>query len=97
MNIAQHAKSQGAQLKCQITPGRRQSKTLINTIDERRSKLVRNRVVDCHLSPDWRQIAIENTVSSDFDPRSSIYKSVFDCRLPSVQMRQLIALSSKEG
>ena len=30
---------------------------------------------------DWRQMAIENTVFSDFDPRSSIVKSVFDCRL----------------
>ena len=29
-----------------------------------RSKIVRNRVFDCHLSPNWRQIAIENTVSS---------------------------------
>ena len=29
-------------------------------------------------------MAIENTVSNDFDPRSSIVKSVFDCRLPGV-------------
>ena len=29
-------------------------------------------------------MAIKNTVSSDFDPRSSIVKSVFDCRLPGV-------------
>ena len=55
-----------------------------NTIDIRRSKIARNRVFDCHLSPNWRQIAIENTVFSDFDPRSSIVKSVFDCRLPGV-------------
>ena len=26
-------------------------------------------------------MAIGNTISSDFDPRSSIVKSVFDCRL----------------
>ena len=38
----------------------------VNTIDERRSKTVRNRVLDCHLSPEWRQMAIENTVSIDF-------------------------------
>ena len=41
----------------------------VNTIDERRSKIVRNRVSDCHVSPvspDWRQMTIENTVSSDF-------------------------------
>ena len=31
-------------------------------------------------------MAIENTVSSDFDPRSSIVKSVIDCRLPGVNM-----------
>ena len=29
-------------------------------------------------------MAIENTVSVDFDPRSSIVKSVFDCRLSGV-------------
>ena len=32
------------------TPGRRQSKTL-STIDERGSKIDRNSVFDCHLSP----------------------------------------------
>ena len=34
-----------------FTPDNRQSK--VNTIDERRSKIVRNRVFDCHLSPDF--------------------------------------------
>ena len=29
-------------------------------------------------------MTIENTVSSDFDPRSSIDKMVFDCRLSGV-------------
>ena len=38
----------------------------VNTIDERRSKIVRNRVFDCHLSPDRREMAIENTVSNEF-------------------------------
>ena len=38
-------------------------------------------VFHCHLSPDWRKMAIEHTVSSDFGPRSSIVKSVFGCRL----------------
>ena len=47
------------------TPGRRQSNTFL-TIDERRLKIVRNRVFECHLSPDWRQMTIENTVSIDF-------------------------------
>ena len=55
-------------------------------MDKRRSKIVRNRVFDCHLSPDWQQMTIENTVSSDFDPRSSIVKSFFDCRLSSVSV-----------
>ena len=56
----------------------------VTTIDERRSKINRNRVFDWHLSPVGRQMAIENPVSSDFYPRSSIVKSVFDCRLSGV-------------
>ena len=35
-------------------------------------------------------MAIENTVFSDFDPRSSIIKSVFDCRLSSVCMIPMV-------
>ena len=53
------------------TPSRRQSKTL-STIDERVSKIDSNSVFDCHLSPVWRQMAIENSVSNDFYLRSSI-------------------------
>ena len=34
-------------------------------------------------------MAIENTVSIDFDPRSSIVDSVFDCRLQDVMMSYL--------
>ena len=41
---------------------------------ERRSKIVR--VFDCHLSP------IETLLS--FDPRSSIVKSAYDCRISGV-------------
>ena len=52
------------------TPDRRQSKTLL-IIDERGSKIARNSVFDCHLSPDWRKMAIENTGSSAFDLHSS--------------------------
>ena len=37
----------------------------VNTLDERISKIVRNRVFDCHLSPERRQMAIVNIVSSD--------------------------------
>ena len=65
-------------------PHREAAIEIVNTIDERRSKIVRNRVFDCHLSPDWRQMTTEYTVSNDFDTRSSIGKSVFDCRLPDV-------------
>ena len=35
-------------------------------IDERGSKIVRNGVFDFHLSPYWRQMTIENTVSNEF-------------------------------
>ena len=48
-----------------ITPGRRQSKTLF-TIDKPGSKIDRNSVFDCHLSPVRRQMTIENSVSNDF-------------------------------
>ena len=66
------------------TPSRRQSRTLI--LSTNINKNARNIVFDCHLSPDRRQKAIDNTVSSYFDPRSSIVKSVFDCHLPCVVM-----------
>ena len=48
----------------------------VNTIDECRSKIVRNRVFDCHLLP-----AMEYTVSSYFDLPLAIVKSIFDCPL----------------
>ena len=48
-----------------ITPDRRQSKNIC-TINELRSKITINRFFYCHLSPDWRQMANKNTVSSDF-------------------------------
>ena len=60
----------------------RQSKTLI--LSTNIDKKVRNRVFYCHLSPDWRQMAIENSVSNDFSQRKLIGKSVFDCRLSDV-------------
>ena len=47
------------------TQGRQQSKTLL-TIDEPQSKIARNSVFDCHLSPNWRQMAIKNSVSNNF-------------------------------
>ena len=44
---------------------------------ERRSKIVINKVFNCRLSPDRRQILFLTIC----DPRSSIVQSVFDCRL----------------
>ena len=62
-----------------LTPVRLQSKTLItiatrmySAIDEHGSKIVRNSVFDCQLSPVGRQMAIGNSVSNDFDLRSSV-------------------------
>ena len=54
-----------------VLSGMRQSKTLL-TIDERGSKIARNSVFDCYLSPGGRQMAIKNSVSGDFDLRLSI-------------------------
>ena len=48
-------------------------------------KINRISVFNCHLSPHWRQMAIKNTVSIDFDPCLSIVDNVFDCRLPGVR------------
>ena len=47
----------------------------MNTIDERRSKIVRNRVFDWQSKTQFLRI---------YDPHSSIVKSVFDCHLVGV-------------
>ena len=62
------------------TPGRRQSKMLIlsTNVDKR---IVRNRVFDCHLSPNWQSKTLFLVI---FDPHLSIVKGVFNCRLPGV-------------
>ena len=59
----------------------------VNTVNEGRSIIFKNSVFDCHLSPDWQQMAIENTVSDDFGLHSAIVKSVsfaaypvFECK-----------------
>ena len=65
------------------TPDRRHSKTLL-TIDERGSKIARNIVFDCHLSPVRRQMAIKNSVSHYLWSAFVNSINVFDCRLPSV-------------
>ena len=45
---------------------------MLLTVELRGSKITRNCVFDCHLSPYGRQMAIENSVSDDFHLRSSI-------------------------
>ena len=52
-------------------PDRGQLKTPL-TIDKCGSKIARNSVVDCHLSPVRGQMATENSVSNYFDLRLSI-------------------------
>ena len=39
---------------------------MLLTIDEHGSKIARNSIFDCHLSPVGRQMAIKNSVSNDF-------------------------------
>ena len=68
------------------TPGRWQTKTF-RTIDERGSKIARNRVFDYHLSPDWRQMVIENPVSNDF--RSTFVNCKERFRLPPTVIDQI--------
>ena len=69
-----------------LTPGRRQSKTLL-TIDERGSSIARNNVFDCHLSPVGRKMAIGNSVSNDFLSTFVDGINVFDCHFPGVFLR----------
>ena len=57
-----------------IIPDRRQTKTLL-TIDEHGSKIVRNRVFDCNLSPDGRQMPSKTLFLSIFNLNSSIVLS----------------------
>ena len=58
-------KSSSGELISSITRDRRQSKLFIlsTNVGQKSLEIV---FFDCHLSPDWRQMAIKNTVSSDF-------------------------------
>ena len=49
---------------------------MLSTIDEHGSKIDRNSVFSCHLSPHWRQMAMENTVSIDFWRQMAIENTV---------------------
>ena len=67
------------------TPDRRQSKTLIlSTNVDQKSLETEFSIVICRQSADWRQMAIKKLFLAIFDPRPSIVKSVFGCRLPGV-------------
>ena len=61
-----------------IWADRGQSKTLV-TIDERGSKITRNSVFNCHLSPVGWQMAIKNSVSNDFWSMFIHSINVFEC------------------
>ena len=63
-----------------VTLDRWQSETFL-TIDERGSYIARNSVYDCHLSPDWQQMVIVNSVSNDFLSTFIYNNNVFDCRI----------------
>ena len=72
-----------------LTTGRRQPKTLYQSTNADQKSLV---FFDCHLSPNWRQMAIENSVSNDFLSSFVDSINVFDCRLPGVILFALIFL-----
>ena len=58
-------------------------------IEERRSKINRNSVFDCHLSPTGDKWQLKTLFLSIFDRRSSIIDNVFDCHLSGVISRPL--------
>ena len=59
---------------------------MLLTIDKCGSKIARNSVFDCHLSPFGRQMAIENSVSNNILSTFVDSTIVFDCRLSSMCM-----------
>ena len=70
--------------QCNLTiPDRHQSKTLL-TIDECRSKIARNSVFDCHMSPFRGQMAIKNYVSIYFLSMFVDSINIFLCHLSCV-------------
>ena len=60
---------------------------MLLTIEGHRSKIARNSVFDCHLSPVGQQMATKNSVSSNFLSTFVDSIHVFDCRLFGVKMR----------
>ena len=70
-------------LRTCLTLDRPHSKMIL-TIDEHGSKIARNSVFDCHLSPVWRQMAIKNSVSNYFLSMFVNSINLLDCRLSGV-------------
>ena len=73
---------------CMSTPGRRQSKTLkLSTNVDQKSLETVFSIAICRPTGDkWQSKTLFLAI---FDPRLSIDKSVFDCRLPGVMSRLL--------
>ena len=71
---------------------------MLLTIDERESKIARNSVFDCHLSPVGRQMTIENSVSNYFLSTFVDSIFVFDCRLSGVvSLKEVSIVFKKEN
>ena len=70
---------------CKFTADRRQSKMLL-TIDECVSKINRNSVFYCHLSPIRRQMAIKNSVSNDISSTFVNSINILDCGLSGLKL-----------
>ena len=68
-----------------ITPGKRQSKTLIlSTNVDQKSLKTEFSIAICRSNDDkWQS---KTLFLSIFDPRPTIFKNVFDCRLPGMHM-----------
>ena len=66
------------------TPDRWQSKTPL-TIDERGSKISRNSIFHCHLSPIGQKMAMENSVSNYFWSKFMDSIDIFHCHLSGVR------------
>ena len=67
-----------------------QLKTLIK-LDEFGSKIARNSVFDCHLSPVGRQMAIKISVSNYFYSSYVDSINIFDCSLSGVRIKSRLA------
>ena len=67
---------------------------MLLTIDKI-SKIGRNSVFECHLSPVGRQMAIKNSVSNNFLSTFVYSIYVLDCRLPGVLLLNQYRILSK--